>query len=150
MYRSADISINDTEATILTPMVSMNNSGDSVRDYLKNTNIAHDNVVIIYDDIDLAFGRLRLKQGSSDGGHNGIKSIDRNINKDNYWKLKIGVGRPPKGVDPAHYVLSKFNNEEREEVEFIIEDAIDVIELFSKNRQDAVKKASERRIIDVI
>jgi PTH1 family peptidyl-tRNA hydrolase len=150
MYRSADISINDTEATILTPMVSMNNSGDSVRDYLKNTNIAHDNVVIIYDDIDLAFGRLRLKQGSSDGGHNGIKSIDRNINKDNYWKLKIGVGRPPKGVDPAHYVLSKFNNEEREEVEFIIEDAIEVIEVFSTSREEAVKKASERRIIDVI
>ena len=67
-----------------------------------------------------------------------------------YWKLKVGVGRPPNGVDPAHFVLSKFNNEEREEVEFIIEDAIDVIELFSKNRQDAVKKASERRIIDVI
>jgi len=65
-------------------------------------------------------------------------------------KSWVGVGRPPNGVDPAHFVLSKFNNEEREEVEFIIEDAIDVIELFSKNRQDAVKKASERRIIDVI
>src|SRR6056300_590013 len=120
MYRSADISINDTEATILTPMVSMNYSGDSVRDYLKNTNIAHDNVVIIYDDIDLAFGRLRLKQGSSDGGHNGIKYIDRNINKD------------------------------KEEVEFIIEEAIEVIEVFSTSREEAVKKASERRIIDVI
>ena len=60
------------------------------------------------------------------------------------------MGRPPNGVDPAHYVLSKFNNDEREEVEFIIEDAIDVIEEFSKDREAAVKKASERRIIDVI
>ena len=105
---------------------------------------------LIYDDIDLAFGRLRLKQGSSDGGHNGIKSIDRYISRDQYWKLKIGVGRPPNGVDPADYVLSKFNNDEREEVEFIVEDAIDVIEEFSKDREAAVKKASERRIIDVI
>ena len=104
----------------------------------------------IYDDIDLAFGRLRLKQGSSDGGHNGIKSIDKTINKDHYWKLKIGVGRPPSGVDPANYVLSKFNNEEREEVEFIIEDVIDVIKTFSENREVAIKQASERRIIDVI
>ena len=79
-----------------------------------------------------------------------LSQLNRHISKDQYWKLKNGVGRPPKGIDPAHYVLSKFNNDEREEVEFIIEDAIDVIELFSKNRQDAVKKASERRIIDVI
>jgi len=76
--------------TILTPMTSMNNSGDSVGAYLKNKNIDPENILIIYDDIDLAFGRLRLKQGSSDGGHNGIKSIDRNINKDQYWKLKVG------------------------------------------------------------
>lgn len=150
MYRSAEISHNDTNLTFLTPMVSMNNSGDSLRAYLKNKNIDHENIVIIYDDIDLAFGRLRLKQGSSDGGHNGIKSVDKTINKDHYWKLKIGVGRPPSGVDPANYVLSKFNNEEREEVEFIIEDVIDVIKAFSENREVAIKQASERRIIDVI
>ena len=84
MYRSVEISHNVTSLTLLTPMVSMNNSGDSLRTYLKNKNIDHENIVIIYDDIDLAFGRLRLKQGSSDGGHNGIKSIDKTINKDHY------------------------------------------------------------------
>ena len=131
-------------------MVSMNNSGDAIAAFLKNKNFDSKNILIIYDDIDLAFGRLRLKQGSSDGGHNGIKSIDRHISKDQYWKLKIGVGRPPKGIDPAHYVLSKFNNDEREEVEFIIEDAIEVMEVFTENREVAIKKASERRIIDVI
>ena len=149
-YQSAEISIGGQNVVALKPMVSMNNSGDALSAYLKNKNLDYENILIMYDDIDLAFGRLRLKQGSSDGGHNGIKSIDRYINKDQYWKLKIGVGRPPNGVDPAHYVLSKFNNDEREEVEFIIEDAIDVIEEFSKDREAAVKKASERRIIDVI
>ena len=150
MFQSAETSFGEHNVTLLRPMVSMNNSGDALAAYLKNKNIDSQNILIIYDDIDLAFGRLRLKQGSSDGGHNGIKSVDLYLNKDEYWKLKIGVGRPPKGVDPAHYVLSKFHNDEREEVEFIIEDALDVMEAFSENREVAIKNASERRIIDVI
>ena len=150
MFQTAETSFGEHNVTLLRPMVSMNNSGDALAAYLKNKNLDSHNILIIYDDIDLAFGRLRLKQGSSDGGHNGIKSIDRYINKEQYWKLKIGVGRPPKGVDPAHYVLSKFDNDEREEVEFIIEDALEVMQAFSENREVAVKKASERRIIDVI
>ena len=150
IYQSAETLIGEHSVTLLRPMVSMNNSCDAIAAFLKNKNFDSKNILIIYDDIDLAFGRLRLKQGSSDGGHNGIKSIDRHISKDQYWKLKIGVGRPPKGIDPAHYVLSKFNNDEREEVEFIIEDAIEVMEVFTENREVAIKKASERRIIDVI
>ena len=149
MFQSAETSFGEHNVTLLRPTYSMNNSGDALAAYLKNKNIDSQNMLIIYDDIDLAFGRLRLKQGSSDGGHNGIKSVDRYLNKDEYWKLKIGVGRPPKGVDKVHYVLSKFHNDEREEVEFIIEDALDVMGAFSENREVAIKNASERRIIDV-
>ena len=101
-------------------------------------------------DIDLAFGRLRIKKGSSDGGHNGIKSTNGVLNPGDYYKLKVGVGRPPQGIDPADFVLSKFYNEEREEVEFLIEDSVDILNTFLKDKELAIKEASERRIIDVI
>jgi PTH1 family peptidyl-tRNA hydrolase len=107
-------------------------------------------VLVVHDDIDLAFGRLRIKKGSSDGGHNGIKSTNRILNPGDYYKLKVGVGRPPQGIDPADFVLSKFYNGEREEVEFLIEDSVDILHTFLKDKELAIKDASERRIIDVI
>ena len=64
--------------------------------------------------------------------------------------MKVGVGRPPKEVNPADFVLSRFYNNEEEEVEFLIEDSVDIIEMFLNDRESAVKAASERRIIDVI
>ena len=92
----------------------------------------------------------RQKKGSSDGGHNGIKSTNRVLNAEDYYKFKVGVGRPPQGIDPADFVLSKFYNEEKEEVEFLIEDSVDILNTFLKDKELAIKDASERRIIDVI
>ncbi len=135
---------------LIIPMMSMNNSGEAVKEYLKNKNIIYENMVVIHDDIDLGFGRLRLKMGSSDGGHNGIKSINNIINSKEYFRLRIGVGRPPIGTDPADYVLSRFTSEEIEEVNFLLEDATDIVKVFFKDKEMAIKQASERRIIDVV
>ncbi len=138
------------EIDLVIPMVSMNNSGDAVKEYGKNKNINYENIVVVHDDIDLGFGRLRLKIGSSDGGHNGIKSINSVIGSTEYFRLRIGVGRPPAGVNPADYVLSKFNSDELEEVNFLVEDAVDIVKVFPKDKEMAIKQASERRIIDVV
>ena len=75
---------------------------------------------------------------------------NRVLNPADYYKLKVGVGRPPQGIDPADFVLSKFYNDEREEVEFLIEDTVDILNTFLKDKELAIKEASERRIIDVI
>ena len=107
-------------------------------------------MVVIDDDIDLGFGRLRLKIGSGDGGHNGIKSINNVISSTEYFRLRIGVGRPPAGIDPAKYVLSRFASDEIEEVNFLVEDAMDIVKVFPKDKEMAIKQASERRIIDVV
>ena len=80
------------EIDIVIPMVSMNNSGEAVKEYIKNKNMDYENLVVLHDDIDLGFGRLRLKKGSGDGGHNGIKSINYIINATDYFRLRIGVG----------------------------------------------------------
>ncbi len=149
-FQIGSYEIDDCELDVVVPMVSMNNSGEALREYLKNKNINYENIVVIHDDIDLAFGRLRLKLGSSDGGHNGIKSINSVINSADYFRLRIGVGRPPTGTDPAEFVLSRFSSEEVEEVNFLVEDTIDIVRVFHKDRELAIKQASERRIIDVV
>ena len=102
------------------------------------------------DECPYDFDRLRLKKGSGDGGHNGIKSINYIINATDYFRLRIGVGRPPSGIDPAEYVLSRFLSDEIEEIKFLVEDAIDIVKVFSKDKEMAIKQASERRIIDVV
>jgi len=149
-YNFSSAEIDGCNVEIILPMVSMNNSGDAIKSYFKYNKIENTEVLIVHDDIDLAFGRLRIKKGISDGGHNGIKSTNRVLNPGDYYKLKVGVGRPPQGIDPADFVLSKFYNEEREEVEFLIEDSVDILNTFLKDKELAIKEASERRIIDVI
>ena len=128
----------------------MNLSGKPIQEIMNFYKIEKNKIFVIHDDIDLGFGRLRLKSGSSDGGHNGIKSINSYLQSNEYFRLKVGVGRPPKEVNPADFVLSRFYNNEEEEVEFLIEDSVDIIEMFLNDRESAVKAASERRIIDVI
>jgi PTH1 family peptidyl-tRNA hydrolase len=150
IYHFSSAEINGSNVEIILPMVSMNNSGDALKSYFKYNNKESTEVLIVHDDIDLAFGRLRIKKGSSDGGHNGIKSTNRVLDPEDYYKLKVGVGRPPQGIDPADFVLSKFYNDEREEVEFLIEDSVDILNTFLKDKELAIKEASERRIIDVI
>ena len=149
-FKIGKTSVENANIDIIFPMVSMNNSGEALKAYLKYSNVEASNILVIHDDIDLGFGRLRLKSGSSDGGHNGIKSINSYLQSNEYFRLKVGVGRPPKGVNPADFVLSKFYNNEEEEVEFLIEDSVDIIEMFLKDKETAIKTASERRIIDVI
>ena len=144
IYNFSSAEINGSNVEIILPMVSMNNSGDALKSYFKYNNKENTEVVVVHDDIDLAFGRLRIKKGSSDGGHNGIKSTNRVLNADDYYKLKVGVGRPPQGIDPADFVLSKFYNEEMEEVEFLIEDSVDILNTFLK--KNCTKQLSSKHI----
>lgn len=149
-YKLAQLNLFDINLDILLPMVSMNISGQALKNYMKYNEVNQQNTLVIHDDIDLPFGRLRLKNLSSDGGHNGIKSINSVFQSNEYFRLKVGVGRPPKGIDPADFVLSKFYTDEREEVDFLIEDSIEILNTFLVDKNKAIKEASERRIIDVI
>jgi PTH1 family peptidyl-tRNA hydrolase len=150
VFKSGTLIIQENRVDVLIPMVSMNKSGEALKAYLKYKEVSPENILVIHDDIDLAFGRLRLKKGSSHGGHNGIKSINSHLKTIEYFRLKVGVGRPPKDTDPAAFVLSKFYNNETEEVDFLIEDSADILKTFVIDKEAAVKEASERRIIDVV
>ena len=97
----------------LKPSTFMNLSGESVvlvKNYYK---IDNDDIIVIHDDIDLKLGALKFKKGGGNGGHNGLKSIDKHIGSD-YYRIRIGVGRPEKKEDVVKYVLSDFTKDELE------------------------------------
>jgi PTH1 family peptidyl-tRNA hydrolase len=111
----ANINIEGKVIFLLKPNKFMNLSGESIwiiKNYYK---IATEDILVIHDDLDLEFGKIKIKQGGSSGGHNGIKSLDSHIGN-NYFRLRIGIGRPKFGETPADYVLSNFTENELEEL----------------------------------
>jgi len=109
----------------LKPLTFMNLSGESVRavcDYYKP-----EKVIVVHDDLDLPFGTLRFKYAGGNGGHNGLKSIDAHIGKD-YFRVRIGIGKPTFKQDVAAYVLSDFPKNQNENLMRIIEQSTRAIE----------------------
>jgi PTH1 family peptidyl-tRNA hydrolase len=95
----------------LKPSTFMNLSGESVVLVKNFYKIDNENIIVIHDDLDLKLGAIKFKRGGSSGGHNGLKSIDKYIGND-YYRIRIGIGRPERKEEVINYVLSNFNNEE--------------------------------------
>ncbi len=103
----------------LKPQTFMNLSGAAVAEAANFYKIPNQKILVLHDDVDVEFGRIKVKIGGGHGGHNGLRSIDEAIGKD-YMRLRLGVGRPmSKEFDTADYVLGKFSKEEMAEVEKI-------------------------------
>lgn len=141
----ADMRVGAERLLVAAPQSFMNESGRPVSATLKYFKLDLDDVLVIHDDIDLPFGRLRLQFGGGLGGHNGLKSIESSLGTREFPRLKIGVGRPPGQLDPAAYVLKRFSNAERREVDFQIEDAADVVEQWLEDPIKAQQAAGSRR-----
>lgn len=95
------------------PLTYMNLSGESIRELVDYYKInPEEELIIIYDDINLAPGKLRIRAKGSAGGHNGIKNIITHIGSQSFYRIRIGVGEKPEGWDLADYVLSRFNRED--------------------------------------
>lgn len=94
------------------PQTFMNLSGESVRELIDFYKVSNENIIVIYDDISLDVGQLRIRQKGSAGGHNGIKNIIAHLGTDEFIRIKVGVGDKPKGWDLADYVLSRFKEED--------------------------------------
>lgn len=103
--------INSDKVMLLKPYSFMNNSGKPLLQILNFYKIPLDNIVVIHDDADLKLNSVKIKKGGSSAGHNGIKSLDNFIST-NYWRLRVGIGRPENKDNLASYVLSKYPNME--------------------------------------
>ncbi|MDW0114684.1 aminoacyl-tRNA hydrolase [Sporosarcina saromensis] len=98
---------------LVKPLTYMNLSGECVAPLMDYYDIHPDEIVVIYDDLDLAPGKLRLRQKGSAGGHNGMKSLIAHLGTDTFNRIRIGVGRPTGGMKVSDYVLSSFSKEEQ-------------------------------------
>jgi peptidyl-tRNA hydrolase, PTH1 family len=110
------------------PHTYMNESGGpavALRDFYK---AGPERMVVIHDELDLPFGALRCKLGGGDNGHNGLKSLRRSLGTGEFYRVRVGIGRPPGRQDPADFVLKPFSGAERKELDLLVERAADAVE----------------------
>ncbi|MBS4179730.1 aminoacyl-tRNA hydrolase [Lederbergia citrea] len=119
---------NGEKFILLKPLTYMNLSGESIRPIMDYYDIAIEDLVVIYDDLDLPVGKIRLRQKGSAGGHNGIKSTIAHLNTENFNRIRVGINRPPIGMTVPDYVLGKFYKEEWQEMQNVIQTCADACE----------------------
>lgn len=133
----ADTKIGSHRVIVMKPSTYMNNSGIAVREAAQFYKINSENIIVIFDDISLPVGKMRIKRKGTDGGHNGIKSIIYHLNSDTFPRVKIGIGaKPNPDYDLADWVLSKFTQKEQKELALIFDNAMSSIELIMDNNID--------------
>ena len=143
--RSEVASVPVRELVLASPNTFMNDSGRAVGSLRSYYKIDSEDLLVLHDDIDLAFGRLRLQRAGGSGGHNGIRSLEQHLGTKDFWRLKLGVGRPPGNQDPAQYVLRRFSKNERSEVDLLIGDAAAVVVRWLEDPPRAQELAAHRR-----
>lgn len=115
------------------PQAYMNNSGPPVARLAAFFRIECDDMVVIHDDIDLAFGRIKIKKKGGSGGHNGLKSLVDALGSDNFTRVRIGIGRPEPGRSVTGHVLSRFSEIERKYMDSLITGARDAVLMILRN-----------------
>lgn len=128
------------------PLTYMNLSGESLRECVNYYKLDPETqMIVIYDDIDLEPGQIRIRKKGSAGGHNGIKSIIAQLGTQNFYRIKVGVGAKPKGWDLADYVLGRFSSDERSAVDKAIKEAADAVEMILKDGIEAAMNHYNRK-----
>ncbi len=125
---TADGTIAGEKTVVLKPETYMNLSGESVSAAAHFYKLPPEQVIVIHDEIDLAFGKVRVKLGGGSGGHNGLRSIDAHLGPD-YWRVRLGVGHPGDPELVIHHVLRPFSKEEMPLVEKLVDAVADAIPL---------------------
>lgn len=137
--------IGTEKVLLLKPQTFMNNSGESLRDAADFYKVEPEQILVIYDDISLEPGQLRIRMKGSAGGHNGIKSIIAHLKTQDFPRIKIGVGAKPEQMDLADYVLSRFSPSEREKMEESFREGAEAVITFLKDGKDAAMNQYNRK-----
>ena len=120
--------INEQKVYAIKPLTFMNSSGICIKEIIEYFKIDVKDVFVFHDDMDIDLGKVKVKFGGSNAGHNGIESIDKNIGK-NYSRIRIGIGRPQKDSTGADYVLDNFSNEEKDNMQEVAKNIIESLSI---------------------
>ena len=133
--------INSKKVILVKPQTYMNLSGESIIKFKKSYNISNKNIIIIYDDIDLKLGDIRLKAKGSAGSHNGMKSVIENLNTEDFIRIRVGIGSPENKEDMINYVIGQIPKKEREILnESILKAKNSIIEILENGIDTAMNK----------
>lgn len=138
-------SVAGTRAELVLPLTSMNRSGDAVAGVMASRGAAPADLLVVCDDVDLPLGQLRFRRRGGDGGHNGLRSIISHLGTNDFARLRLGVGRPPEGIDTSDHVLDIFLPEEGPLVDDMKSRAIDAIVLAFREGIEAAMNVHNRR-----
>lgn len=113
--------IDNKKVVLVKPQTFMNLSGESLREVVEWYKVPPENLIVIYDDVDLPVGKVRVRPSGSSGSHNGMKSVIYQLQTDQFPRIRIGIGKAPEGWDMIDHVMGRFSSDERK----IIDDSID-------------------------
>lgn len=133
---------NGEKVILLQPQTFMNLSGEAIKEVINYYKIKTENILVIYDDLDLSVGRIRLREKGGHGGHNGVRSVIDHLGTKNFKRLRIGVGRPAGSIPVVDYVLAPFSKDEKDDANISIQLAADACEtwLTTNSFADAMNK----------
>lgn len=123
------LGIGGPRVVLAKPLTFMNLSGGPTAALCKFFSIAPDHVVALHDEIDIPFNTIKLKIGGGEGGHNGLRDMSKALGTKDYYRVRIGVGRPPGRMDTADHVLRDFSTTEKKDLPFLVDDAADAAEI---------------------
>jgi len=139
-YSFSILNLENKKIFLLKPMMYMNLSGIPILHVMSYNKIPAENFIVVYDDIDLPLGKIRIRKDGSAGGHNGIRSIIENLNKTNFIRLRIGIGKPV-NQRLEDYVLSDFTKDEEPVIQETLKTAKQVvIDIIEKGPEFAMNK----------
>tara|TARA_B100001996_G_scaffold129471_1_gene98343 strand:- start:324 stop:884 length:561 start_codon:yes stop_codon:yes gene_type:complete len=127
--------ISNKKVYAIKPLTFMNNSGICIRELIEYFKIDVEDVIVFHDDLDVDFTKIKTKFGGSSAGHNGIESIDKFIGKD-YYRVRVGIGKPEKKMEVSDFVLANFTEEEKVDLEKIVQNIIDSMPILIDKKLD--------------
>ncbi|HWP23316.1 MAG TPA: aminoacyl-tRNA hydrolase [Candidatus Binatia bacterium] len=122
------------------PQTFMNRSGAAVASLLREYGVGVEDLVVVYDDLDLPFGRIRIRPSGSAGGHRGVASIIESLAGAKFHRVRVGIGRPPEGTDPVDFVLQPFDSQELNQLDAVVDRAAEAVVCLVR---DGLKRAMD-------